>query len=96
LIRVSVQLMGTLMDSTGKSVETLVMDAKADVSSVIDTLIKLHGEHLEIALIDPIVGNPLPNALVLVNGVEIGNIQGLSTPLQDGDAVVLLPVTHGG
>ncbi len=96
MIRVGVRLMGTLRDPTGKSEETLVIDGEADVSGVIDALIELHGEPLETALIDPVAGSPLPNALILVNGVEIGNIRGLGTPLQDGDSVVLLSVTHGG
>lgn len=96
MIRVGVRLLGALRNPTGKSEETLVIDGEPDVSGVIDALIELHGEHLDKALIDPIAGNPLPNALILVNGVEIGNIRGLSTPLQDGDSVVLLSVTHGG
>ena len=36
------------------------------------------------------------NTLILLNGVEINNIDGLSTPVMDGDTLVLLSVTHGG
>ena len=33
---------------------------------------------------------------ILVNGVKINNIKGMDTPLDDGDHIVLIPVTHGG
>jgi molybdopterin converting factor small subunit len=34
--------------------------------------------------------------LMMVNGVEAGNIGGLATPLGENSEVVLVPVTHGG
>jgi molybdopterin synthase sulfur carrier subunit len=36
------------------------------------------------------------NALILVNGREIGVLAGLETKLKDGDEVVFVPVVHGG
>lgn len=39
---------------------------------------------------------PVPNALILVNGKEIGVLDGVDTKLKDGDEVVLVPVVHGG
>lgn len=47
-------------------------------------------------LIDPELGDPRPNSLILVNGKEISVLKGLDTPLKDGDEVVLIPVVHGG
>jgi len=38
----------------------------------------------------------LPNGLILRNGVEVGNLRGLDTALDDGDELVLISVTHGG
>ena len=40
--------------------------------------------------------DPTPGNLVIVGGVEIGNLQGMETPLVEGSEVVLVPVTHGG
>lgn len=88
--------MGTLRDASGRPEEELLLIDGADVSSAVRRLIEAFGEEFERVLVDPIVLTPLPNALILVNGVEIGNIEGLDTPLRDGDTVVLLPVTHSG
>jgi molybdopterin converting factor small subunit len=42
------------------------------------------------------LGEPGPNALILVNGREVGVLDGIGTVVADGDAVVLVPVTHTG
>ena len=40
--------------------------------------------------------NSASNTLILVNGKEIGVMNGLETMLEDGDEVVLIPFVHGG
>jgi molybdopterin synthase sulfur carrier subunit len=51
---------------------------------------------IERALIDPELGDPRPNTLIIVNGKEISALNGLETLLKDGDEVVFVPVSHGG
>lgn len=48
------------------------------------------------SLIDQQLKDPRPNVLIIVNGKEIGVLNGLETNLQDDDEVVLVPVVHGG
>ena len=88
--------MGALKDASGTSSEVLQFNGKTSVSAVIERLFSLHGGSFEQTLLDPILENPQPNALILLNGVEINNLQGLQTLLGDGDELVLLSVTHGG
>ncbi|MBS7638775.1 hypothetical protein KEJ49_07870, partial [Candidatus Bathyarchaeota archaeon] len=33
---------------------------------------------------------------ILINGVEVNNLEGLKTQVEDGDMLVIIPVTHGG
>jgi molybdopterin converting factor small subunit len=47
-------------------------------------------------LIDPELGSPLSNAVILVNGKEIGLLNGLETKLKDKDEILFIPVIHGG
>jgi molybdopterin converting factor small subunit len=51
---------------------------------------------LKSALIDPMSGEPRSNMLVLVNGQEIGVLNGTETKINDGDEIVFVPVMHGG
>jgi molybdopterin converting factor small subunit len=48
------------------------------------------------ATIDPELNDPRPNLLILLNGAEISVLDGLKTKIQNGDRLVLIPVTHGG
>jgi molybdopterin converting factor small subunit len=48
------------------------------------------------ALVANVLGDPQPNALILVNGGEISVLDGVGTMVGDGDEVVFVPVTHGG
>jgi molybdopterin converting factor small subunit len=47
-------------------------------------------------LVDPQLNDPRPNALILVNGKEIGVLKGLDTEIKEDDEVTLIPVSHGG
>lgn len=57
----------------------------------------LFGELLKnVPNLTQLITDPIPRNLIIVNGVEIGNLQGLETPLVEGSDVVLVPIAHGG
>ena len=91
---VHVRLMGTFREAAGQS--EIQLDNCDTVNNVIISLVNRLGEHFENVIYDPVMHSPLPNALILINGVEVNNLQGLETPVKEGDSVVLLSVTHGG
>ena len=82
--------------ASGRSEEELKFTGDVDVSWAIRELVEEHGEAFKEALLDPITQSPTTNTLILLNGVEINNIKGVDTTLDDGDHIVLIPVTHGG
>jgi len=96
-LKVKVLLLGTFKEASGREeLELMIPGEKADVATAIEELLKTMGEKLERELIDPLSGTPLPTALILLNGVEINNLEGLETEIIDGDTLTLLPVVHGG
>jgi MoaD family protein len=96
VVRVSVRMMGSLREASGRSEEELNLTGDVDVSSAIRELVEEHGKAFKEVLLDPLSQNLTIKTLILVNGVEINNIKGIDTPLDDGDHIVLIPVTHGG
>jgi molybdopterin converting factor small subunit len=34
--------------------------------------------------------------LIMLDGIEVGNIEGLETSISNGSEIVLIPVAHGG
>ncbi len=38
----------------------------------------------------------MQNTLILVNGIEAHNLEGVKTIIEEGDELTLIPVIHGG
>ena len=95
-MRVTARLMGPLKEASGSEGLELTLDQCAKVSDAIQGILEAYRGGLDGLLLDPHTSNPTFNTLILLNGVEIGNLLGLETPLTDGDSLVLLAVTHGG
>jgi molybdopterin converting factor small subunit len=89
-----VRMLGVLREAGSKE-QTIDIDEGATVDSVIRDLIA-QDERLETVLWDKGVDSPLPNALIMLDGVEVNNLDGLETPVKKGQELVLLSVVHGG
>lgn len=94
-MRVKVRMLGVFRES-GKSKESSV--ELADGASIRDVITVVIGEDdgLRTILWDKQVDSPFPNALVMLDGVEVNNLKGMDTPVSDGQEIVLLSVVHGG
>ena len=94
-IKVNVRLLGVFRGFSGKSQITLKLE-QPTVRKVIKKLTDSLSVEAKRLLVDPKLNDPRPNAIILVNGKEIGVLKGLDTEIKEGDEVILIPVTHGG
>jgi MoaD family protein len=92
---ITVKFVGALRHFSGAGELELGCSGCGSVGELVNELVKEVPE-IERSLVDRQLEDPRPNALILVNGREIGVLDGLATKLKDGDAVVLVPVVHGG
>jgi molybdopterin converting factor small subunit len=95
MARVTVRMVGGAKEAAGTPEQALIIPSNSNISTVLRTLIEKHGDAFKDAILDPTTQTPV-STLILLNGVETGNLQGLNTPVTDGDTIVLLSVTHGG
>jgi molybdopterin converting factor small subunit len=95
MAQVTVRMMGVAKEAAGTPEEAIPIPPNANVSTVLQTLMEKHGTGFREAVLDPVTRTPV-STLILLDGVEIGNLQGLQTPVRDGQTLVLLSVTHGG
>ncbi len=92
---VTVELMGTLRHHAGKGKLQVPISGALDVVSFIQELEMKYGIPKGVLTEDG--GKGLRKSmLVLVNGLEIGVLDGLETLLISGDRLTLIPVSHGG
>jgi len=92
---VKVTLLGIFKKAYGSEEVSLEAKKKVELRDLIRRLAESSPE-LGRLLIDPELGDPLPNAVILVNGKEIGVLGGLGTEVRNRDKIVFIPVTHGG
>jgi len=87
----TVRFLGSIGRITGVQTERLTASS---VRELLERLLLQHGQVWRDHVFD---GRDLINGVaVVVNGLNVGRIQGLSTPLSTGDEVVLLPLFEGG
>ena len=89
-----VMMLGVLREA-GPKEQTINILEGATVESVIRSMMAEDGR-LEAALWDKEVDSPFPTALIMLDGVEVNNLEGLETPVNRGQELVLLSVVHGG
>ncbi len=93
--KVTVKLLGIFKKAHGEGQTQLEIRIKDSLETAVEKLCEA-SPNLKQVLVDPELDTPLPNSVILVNGVEIGLLKGLKTELKDGDEVVFIPVIHGG
>ncbi len=94
-MEIRVKFIGSLRSAAGNSKLTLKMKKRVSLREAVKEIVSRHPK-LKRALIDPELGDPRPNALILVNERDVSVLNGLETVLKDGDEVVFVPILHGG
>jgi len=87
-MRVRVRLLGSLRQHGAQKEMNYEVQEGAAIATLIKKIIE---ENSKLAGILDGMGN-----LVLIDGVEIGILDGHKTILNNGSEVVFVPVTHGG
>jgi len=95
-VYVKVRLLGVFRGLSGKGWVPVESGGPTTVRKVIQRLTEVFSPEFKRVLIDPELEDPRPNALILVNGKEITVLKGLETEVNEGDEIVLVPVSHGG
>ena len=88
-------MMGIFRETGGKKETHLVLPEDSTIGTAIQQLIG-NDEKLRSIIWDKEVDSPSPNALIMLDGVEINNLNGIETPLKPEQEIVLLSVVHGG
>ena len=96
VIEIEVKFLGVFRQFSGRNHVLVKLKEPATVREVIQKLTESFSSEFKRALVDPELEDPRPNALILVNGKEISVLRGLETMVNDGEEIVLVPVSHGG
>lgn len=95
-INVEVKFFGIYQRLAGKKSIQLMLEKPVTIRKAVKELTETCSEEFKSALIDTQIGEPRPNALILVNGKEISVLQGLETQINQDEEITLIPMVHGG
>ena len=95
-INVEVKFLGAYQRLAGKKSVQLILENPTTIKKVIKHLTETLSEDFKGAIIDSQLGEPRPNALILVGGKEINVLQGLETEINQAQEITLIPMVHGG
>ncbi len=94
---VSIRFLGVFRTAAGTDKIAQPIREISTVGRLVQEAVRTLGRpRLGELLMDQELNDPRPNALVLLNGREIGTLSGLETAVKHGDEIVLLPIAHGG
>jgi molybdopterin converting factor small subunit len=94
-MQIKVRLIGVFQEAKGKKQVIIDVPEESTVGSAIQALI-VDDEEFKAVIWDMEVDHPSPNALILLDGIEINNLAGTETTLKPNQELVLLSVVHGG
>ena len=95
IMKIRFRILGALREVVGLKELSIKVPNNATVGSAIKQLIG-HENLTYSVLWDKEVDSPIPNALILLDGVEINNLKGIETSLEPEQEIVILSIIHGG
>ncbi|MHA2092810.1 MAG: hypothetical protein ACW98K_18345, partial [Candidatus Kariarchaeaceae archaeon] len=88
-------MLGVLQEIKGDKETFIEVPEK---STVMSAILKIMNDNMNLKEIlwDNQVNSPSPNALIILDGVEINNLRGIETKIEPNQELVILSVVHGG
>jgi molybdopterin synthase sulfur carrier subunit len=96
VIRVTAQTILHLAAVLGRREVEFDMPSGSSVMDVVARVADLMGEQAVPILLESAGGRPQRHLRIMVNGRDIGVLQGLDTVLAEGDEILILPPAGGG
>ncbi len=95
-MKVQVKLVGVLAGLAEKKDLSIELEGNIDVSNLVKKLAETCKDKFRRRFIDPELGDPRVNSIILVNGRDTEVLDGIQTKLNDGDLVTIISISHGG
>ena len=95
IMKIRFRILGSLREVVGLKEVSIDVSNTATIGSAIKQLLS-HENIIHSVLWDQEVDSPIPNALILIDGVEINNLNGVETLLEPEQEIVILSIIHGG
>ena len=95
-MKVRVEYFAAARELVGTREESVELGDNSTVKSLLDSLVKIHGERLRDYLYDRKSGRLRPSIQFLIGDKPVSMADGMLTPLPDGAVFAIIPPVGGG
>ena len=95
-MQVKVHYISLVKSYTSKSQEEITLNEGANLSELLDTIAGNYGKQFTTEVYDPNKKEMKQTFVAMVNGILMEQLQGMKTPLKNGDSVILMSLMTGG
>jgi len=95
-MKIKIHYLGLVKTYTNKTQEDVNLPDGAKVSDLLSGLAKKFGNQFGQEIYEPGMKDVKPMFTVMVNGIVMGQLNGVDTKLKEGDNVILMPLMTGG
>ncbi|MCW4017298.1 MAG: MoaD/ThiS family protein [Candidatus Bathyarchaeota archaeon] len=95
-MNIKIHYLGLVKTYTNKTEEEITLDENAKVSDLLDKMAAKFGKQFTQDIYEPDMKEVKTMFTVMVNGVVMGQLNGVDTQLKQGDSVILMSLMTGG
>ena len=95
-MKIKIHYLGLVKTYTNKSQDEIELKDGASLSELLNKLAAEFGKQFNQDIYEPDAKDVKPMFTIMVNGIVMGQLNGVDTKLKDGDNVILMPLMTGG
>ena len=95
-MQIKVHYISLVKSYTNKSQEELSLSENATIADLLDQIAKRYGNQFIQEVYDPVAKEMKSTFVTMINGVLMDQLKGVSTPLKNGDNIILMSLMTGG
>jgi molybdopterin converting factor small subunit len=95
-MKVKVHYISLVKSYTNKSQDEFTFPNNILLSELLDQIAQSYGKQFSQEVYDPAKKEMKATFVAMINGVLMDQIQGVNTPLKDGDNIILMSLMTGG
>ncbi len=95
-MKIKIQYLGLVKTYTNKTQDEITLEIDATLSDLLNKLAREFCKQFSQDIYEQGAKDLKPMFTVMVNGIVMGQLNGVETKLKDGDNVILMPLMTGG
>ena len=95
-MQVNVHYISLVKSYTNKSREEIILNEGASMEQLLNQIANIYGKQFKEEVYDPEKKEMKSTFVAMINGVLSDQLKGTSTPLKNGDNIILMALMTGG